>query len=139
MKGGRALSDALQRIRELEAENLELRLVRAPPQQQQQQPASPARNAASIPFIIDLSLESDGNASEASEESSVVSDDDDEASPCQNSGCRGAAAGPLIAPAGALTRSHGPVGCVGRVRSDLGGAPRPGRSSAAPPAKRIIF
>ena len=47
--------------------------------------------------------------------------------------------GPLIAPADALPRSQGPVGCVGRVRSDLGGAPRPGRSSAAPPAKRIIF
>ena len=44
--------------------------------------------------------------------------------------------GPLIAPADALPRSQGPVGCVGRVRSDLGGAPRPGRSPAAPPAKR---
>ncbi len=42
--------------------------------------------------------------------------------------------GPLIAPADALPRSQGPVGCVGRVRSDLGGAPRPGRSPAAPPA-----
>ena len=42
--------------------------------------------------------------------------------------------GPLIAPADALPRSQGPVGCVGRVRSDLGGAPRPGRSPAAPTA-----
>ena len=42
----------------------------------------------------------------------------------------------LIAPADALPRSQGAVGCVGRVRSDLGGAPRPGRSPAAPPAKR---
>ena len=47
--------------------------------------------------------------------------------------------GPLIAPADALPRSQGPVGCVGRVRSDLGGAPRPKRSPAAPPAKRIRF
>ena len=47
--------------------------------------------------------------------------------------------GTLIAPVDRLPRSKGPVGYVGRLRSDLGGAPRPGRSSAAPPAKRIIF
>ena len=47
--------------------------------------------------------------------------------------------GTLIAPVDRLPRSQGPVGYVGRLRSDLGGAPRSGRSSAAPPAKRIIF
>ena len=47
--------------------------------------------------------------------------------------------GPLIAPADALPRSHGPVGCVGRVRSDLGGAARPGWSPAAPPASRCTI
>jgi len=47
--------------------------------------------------------------------------------------------GTLIAPVDRLPRSQGPVGYVGRLRSDLGGAPRSGRSLAAPPAKRIIF
>jgi len=42
--------------------------------------------------------------------------------------------GTLIAPVDALPRSQGPVGCVGRVRSDLRIAPRSGRSPAAPPA-----
>ena len=42
--------------------------------------------------------------------------------------------GTLIAPVDALPRSQGLVGCVRRVRSDLGGAPRSGRSPAAPPA-----
>ena len=44
--------------------------------------------------------------------------------------------GTLIAPVDRLPRSQGPVGYVGRLRSDLGGAPRSGRSPAAPPAKR---
>ena len=44
--------------------------------------------------------------------------------------------GTLIAPVDRLPRSKGPVGYVGRLRSDLGGAPRSGRSPAAPPANR---